>query len=109
MNGADLVARLKEERDRHVIGFPGPRRNVAELLDNALDRLEALEAWKAEAMEALRLLADAADANDDAGQDDPDEDRIWIVQAYGCRIADITIDELRAARRLVEKEDGRHG
>lgn len=30
-----LVAKLIAERDRHVIGYPGPRRDVAELLDKA--------------------------------------------------------------------------
>lgn len=34
-----VVARLVKERDRHVIGYPGPRRDVAELLDHAIDAL----------------------------------------------------------------------
>lgn len=36
---SDLKKRLEEERDRHVAGYPGPRRGVAELLDDALSAL----------------------------------------------------------------------
>lgn len=73
-------------------------------------RLEAelarLRAARDEALEVVKPLVDAADANDEAGHDDPDEDRIWIVQAYGCQIADLTIADLRAARRFYEKHRG---
>lgn len=42
-----LVAKLGAERDRHVCGYPGPRRDVAELLDKAASALSDLEAENA--------------------------------------------------------------
>ncbi|MGN6146287.1 MAG: hypothetical protein ACTHOP_22160 [Mesorhizobium sp.] len=104
MNSADLVARLKEERDRHVLGYPGPRRDVAELLDNALDRLEALEAWKAEAMGVLRRFGAFAHSEYD---DVPNVVGISLTFDNGEELGALPFGDLRAARRLVEKEDGR--
>lgn len=59
----DVMGRLEKERDRHVIGYPGPRREVAVLLEQAAsllrtqsERIEELErereSWKRATMEA---------------------------------------------------------
>lgn len=56
-----------------------------------LDRIESAE-------RALEPFVVVADAEDEAGRDDPDDDRIWVVQAYGCQLADFTIEDFRAAR-----------
>jgi len=68
------------------------------------DRIEQLERENAEMREALKLFAQVADVEDEVGRDDPDDDRIWIVQAYGCHLADLTVEDFRRARRLAEQE-----
>lgn len=84
MNSADLVAELRDIYENWGLGSKGPG-----YLREAADRIEALEAWKAEAMEVLRAIKD--------------------VQFPGWE-AQTAVDYCRdAARRLVEKEDGRNG
>lgn len=71
------------------------------------DRIVALEAWKAEAMEVLRPFADAAFPGDGNGVFEiPDGHPIKFNLDLSVAI---THGDLRAARSLVEKEDGRHG
>jgi len=79
MNSADLVARLRKEANE--IDTFGFNDGTTDLVRKAADRIEALEAWKAGAMEFARFVADYSN--------DP--------------------HVVSAARRLVEKEDGRHG
>lgn len=85
MNSADLVARLRADdllynRGPDYEPIPIP---ASDLRKEAADRIEVLEAWKAEAMEVLRAVAEDGEL---FGH--PDKYQI-------------------AARRLVEKEDGR--
>ncbi|MEN0115381.1 MAG: hypothetical protein AAGD15_01555 [Agrobacterium cavarae] len=55
---SDLIERMTAERDRHVIGYPGPRRNVAELIDQAITALsEAEQRVKDARREALEEAA----------------------------------------------------
>lgn len=93
MNNADLVARLRDLDDR--TGSPAAH--------EAADRIEALEARLAEAMEVLRPFAHALD---EAGVSRYDADKRENIRGRGPDLA-ITYGHLRAARRLVEKEDGR--
>lgn len=60
----------------------------------AADRIVALEAWKDEAMEVLRPFVRIAEAEDFAGTKDGES--IFV-----------NVNLCRAARRLVEKEEGR--
>lgn len=53
--------------------------------------------------EALKPFAYVADVEDEAGRDDPDDDRIWVVQAHGCQLAEFTIDDFRRARALSQE------
>ncbi|MEH3108953.1 MAG: hypothetical protein PGN22_03175 [Agrobacterium cavarae] len=63
---SDLIERLTAERDRHVIGYPGPRRNVAELIDQAITALSAAEQ---RVQEARRIaLEEAAKVADEAAE-----------------------------------------
>lgn len=99
MNSADLVAQLRkaadEMRAEDQNGWPVT-------CDEAADRIEALEAWKAEATEVLRPFADMSLDMDTTPDGYPWRDGQHIVRG-------ISAGNLRAARRLVEKEDGRHG
>lgn len=83
MNSADLVAWLRhgaEHLEEGDTGWPGAYKQAA-------DRIEALEARLAEAMEVLReVVTHLGDIEDGNGDPAP---------------------EIQAARRLVEKEDGR--
>lgn len=84
MNSADLVARLRAHRQAFGIHYE-PRE--VEVCIEAADRIEALEARLAEAKEVLReVVAHLGDIEDGNGDPAP---------------------EIRAARRLVETEDGR--
>lgn len=49
-------------------------------------------------VEALEPFATAADTEDEVGREYPDDDRIWLVQAYGCQLADLTVSDLHRAR-----------
>lgn len=60
-----------------------------------------LEAQLAEAGKALEPFADIADTEDEVGRDSPDDDRVWVVQAHGCRLGDLTVEHFRAARRVL--------
>lgn len=96
MNSADLVARLRAQAKASCRREEGEDwRDDYRWL--AADRIEALEAWKAEAMEVLRRLASEAD---------------WLERLFGAdaddgRVVPSRMVQFRAARRLVEKEDGR--
>lgn len=56
---------------------------------------------EAELVKALEPFADIADIEDEVGRDDPDDDRVWVSQAYGCQLAELTIEEFRAARAAI--------
>lgn len=101
MNSADLVARLRATAGK---GQCGPVKSEAADHIEALEaRLAEAEAWKAEAMEVLRPFAHALD---EAGVSRYDADKRENIRGRGPDLA-ITYGHLRAARRLVEKEDGR--
>ncbi len=60
---SNLINQLTAERDRHVIGYPGPRRDVADLLDQAITALsEAEQRVKDARREALEEAAAWHDA-----------------------------------------------
>lgn len=83
MTSADLVARLE------AVAACSDRPYASEVAYAAKLKIEALEARLAEAMEVLReVVAHLSDIEDGNGDPAP---------------------EIQAARRLVEKEDGRHG
>lgn len=115
MNSADLVARLRDWANTYEEGHHHP---VASRMFEAADRIEALEARLAEAMEVANTLAEAiTNGFTDNGKD---EHRIalksdWRIE--GGYLVGSTADDIRntfveirnIARRLYEKEDGRHG
>lgn len=84
------------------------RSRTFDLLKLEQDRAERAEAALAEARKALEPFAGIADTEDAVGRDDPDDDRVWVVQAHGCQIGDLTIEDFRAARRALTggQEDG---
>jgi hypothetical protein len=61
------------------------------------DRSATLEKALAEALEPFAAIAEL---EDDAGRDDPEDDRIWVVQAFGCQLAELTIEDFRRAAAL---------
>jgi hypothetical protein len=93
-----LVAELQAIATYHA-GPLGPEDRTewkaADALATIAKRLEEAEA-------AIRPFADVADTEDEVGRDDPDDDRVFIVQAYGCQLADMTSEHFRAARRWLE-------
>lgn len=97
MRSADLVAELRSIATYHA----GPLGPEVRAEWKAADRIEALEAWKAETMEVLRRHR---------GNTVP---VMKALMATGSRGDLILADDVHraddAARRLVEKEDGRHG
>lgn len=58
----------------------------------------------AELEAALKPFAQVADVEDEVGRDDPGDDRIWVVQAYGCQLADLTVEDFRRARAALANE-----
>lgn len=96
MNSADLAARLKARVGQDFDGVCALAEHEA---IEIADCIEALETWKAEAMEVLREFAAAARA---IGSDDAVV-RFYTEKGY----REINYAVLEAARRLVEKEDGR--
>lgn len=65
--------------------------------------LRALSVRNGELERALEPFAAIADTEDEVGRDDPDDDRIWVVQAHGCQIGDLTIEDLARARSALSK------
>lgn len=65
-------------------------------------RILALEARLKEAERVIAPFAEVADIEDSVGRDDPDDDRIQIVQAYGCMLSEMTVEDFRAARTWME-------
>lgn len=58
----------------------------------------------------LEPFAGIAETIDDVARADEDDDRIWVVQAYGCRLAELTEDDFRkAAAFLQSNRQGRGG
>lgn len=51
---------------------------------------------------ALEPFAFIADTEDEIGRDDPDDDRIWVTQAHGCQIGELTISHFHDAREAME-------
>lgn len=84
MNNADLVAQIRSAIEGLTrCGTFG----IRPIMREAADRIVALEAWKAEALGVLReVVTHLGDIEDGNGDPAP---------------------EIQAARRLVEKEDGR--
>lgn len=64
------------------------------------ERVRALRA-------ALEPFAEVADINEECGREHPDDDRIWIVQAYGCQLAELSDGDFCRARDVLTllKED----
>lgn len=58
----------------------------------------------AELEAALEPFAQVADVEDEVGRDDPGDDRVLVVQAYGCQLADLTVEDFRRARAALAKE-----
>jgi hypothetical protein len=58
---------------------------------------------QADMARALEPFAYIADVEDQVGRDDPEDDRIWVVQAHGCQLDELTIGDFRAARDALEK------
>lgn len=65
------------------------------------EQAEKAERALAEARKALEPFAQIADVEDEVGREYED-DRVWVVQAYGCQIGDLTVEDFRAARRAYE-------
>jgi hypothetical protein len=55
-----LLERVAKERDRHVIGYPGPRRDVAELLDQTHAALTSLIAERDGLATTLDMIREEA-------------------------------------------------
>jgi hypothetical protein len=100
MNSADLVAELRSIATYHA-GPLGPETRAEW---KAADRIEALEARLAETMEALRRFGALAHSEYD---DVPNVVGVSLTFDNGEELGAIPFGDLRAARRLVEKEDGR--
>jgi hypothetical protein len=68
-----------------------------------LDRIAALEARLAKAVEALEPFAGIADTLDEVGRTYEDDDRVNVVQAAGCQLAELTEDHFRRARAAIQE------
>jgi hypothetical protein len=64
-------------------------------------RDEALAALKG-AREALEPFSEVAETEEEVGRDDPDDDRILIVQTHGCQLAELTVEHFRRAKSVLE-------
>jgi len=53
---------------------------------------------KVKAREVLEPFADIATTDEEVGRCDPDDDRILVVQAHGCQLAELSAEALRRAR-----------
>jgi hypothetical protein len=73
----------------------------------AADAIARLRAENEALREALGPFAGVADTLDEVGRAYEDDDRVNIVQAYGCLLAEMTEDEFRRARQALQ-EGSRH-
>jgi len=74
---------------------------------DAADAIARLRAENEALREALEPFAAVADTVDETGRTYEDDDRINIVQAFGCLLAEVTEDEFRRARQALQ-EGSRH-
>jgi len=73
----------------------------------AADEIARLRAENEALREALKPFAGVADTLDEVGRAYEDDDRVNIVQAYGCLLAEMTEGDFRRAR-LALQEGSRH-
>ena len=102
MNSADLVTRLRDIYENWGLSSKGPS-----YLREAADRVEALEARLAEAMEVLRPFAKAVEGAEAAARNMMCDHQTEVDGERMFGPLGIRWKHLRAARRLVEKEDRR--
>lgn len=99
----DLVERLQKECDRHVIGYPGPRRDVAELLQQAKDELSRLQKEIETAREALEPFGKLADVVLGEAPAEATYVSLFIdCQGISHRI---TLDQLRTVQRALKDKE----
>jgi hypothetical protein len=70
----------------------------AAFIVKAVNAYEANTALIAKLTEALEPFAAITDIEEEVGRDDPDDDRILIVQAHGCLLTELEIEDFRRAR-----------
>lgn len=97
-NIGELVGRLREA---YCASLGSHQDRV--FLSEAADEITRLNALIEEAREVVEPFANVAETIEDIAQIDEDDDRIWIVQAYGCRLAELTEEHFHAASRWLEK------
>jgi hypothetical protein len=106
---AEVEARaISAERDRcnEIVRAAWGANVSIEGLDRATTAEEEAERLRALVEEAKRVLepfSDAATTDEEVGRCDPEDDRILIVQAHGCQLAELSADHFRAARSLRDR------
>lgn len=64
-----------------------------------LDELSRLREVERKLRAALEPFVDIAEIEDEVGREDPEDDRIWVVQAHGCQLAELSVEDFKAAAR----------
>lgn len=100
---ATLRARVEElERERDQW-----RNNFSAMHQQAMRAEARLSEATRLAVEALEPFAGAADTEDEFARED--DNRIWIVQAYGIQLSEIDADDLRRARATLDRLNAMKG
>lgn len=107
----DTIAELRELLAEYYSRDKGDREIAYDALScyrtylpALLDRVEAGERRIAEMEEALQPFADIVDTIDEVGRADETDDRVNVVQAYGCLLAELTEDHFRAAAAALQQK-----
>ena len=107
---SDLVERLLSEKTVNlgdIVAVRALLEQCSETAGEAAAEILRLRERLAEAEKVMEPFAGVADTEDEVGRNDPEDDRVWVVQAYGCQLADLTVEDFRAARRWMEgRENG---
>ena len=99
----DFTAAVRALLD-HITAQAEEIERVSDLLTAAVDDYNGALARVRELEGALKPFEDIADTDEEVGRCDPEDGRVLIVQAHGCQLAELDIEDFRAVRTILTGE-----